>query len=311
MLPVVEIRLASVPPPVVDEVVEAFERVAPGRVTVEERRPGFWTAESEPPRAAYDIALFLEDDARLEVRRRRLEALLDAIRREAHLPRLSVRRLAATDWEEVWKRRHTRRRVGERLLVIPAWDRDPVPPGLIAIRLAIGQAFGLGTHVSTRLCLRLLERIVTPGARVIDVGSGSGILGIAALRLGAGEVRACDVDPLAVNATEANAVLNHVDDRLVAREGGAEALPGPADLVLANIVAEVILDHLDALRAPLDPAGRLLLGGIRVEQLESVRRALRTRGLAVQDARREEGFAAVVTGPPPSAPSTRPVPRAP
>jgi ribosomal protein L11 methyltransferase len=294
-----------------DEVVEAFERVAPGRVTVEERRPGFWTAESEPPRVAYEVTLFLEDDARLEDRRRRLEARLDAVRQKEHLPRLSVRRLAATDWKEAWKRRHTRRRVGERLLVIPAWDPDPVPPDSIAIRLAIGQAFGLGTHVSTRLCLGLLERILTPGARVIDVGSGSGILGIAALRLGAGEVRACDIDPLAVNATLANALLNHVDDRLVAREGGVDAFRGPADLVLANIVAEVILDHLDALRAPLDPAGRLLLGGIRVEQLGSVQRALRTRGLAVQDTRREEGFVAVVTGPPPSAPSTRPGSRAP
>lgn len=304
MLSVVEIRLASVPPPVVDEVVEAFERVAPGRVTVEERRPGFWTAESEPPRAAYEIALFLEEesDASLEDRRRRLETLLDAIRRDVPLPRLAVRRLPPTDWEQAWMRRHARQRVGDRLLVIPAWDRDPVPPGLISIRLEIGRAFGLGTHGSTRLCLELLERIVTAGARVIDVGSGSGILGIAALRLGAGEVRACDVDPLAVNATEANAVLNHVDDRLVAREGGVGACPGPADLVLANLVADVIVDHLDALCEPLDEAGRLLLGGIRVERLESVRRALDARGLGVQEMRREEGFVAVVTGPAASAP---------
>ena len=146
-------------------------------------------------------------------------------------------------------------------------------------------AFGTGLHPTTRLCLAGLERLAdgggVHGARILDVGSGSGILSIAAARLGAREVVAVDVDPIAVEATTANARRNRLIRRIRPRQGSLPSGAGRFDVVLANLVASILVELAGALRDELRPGGRLIASGIFTDREDDVRRAFEAEGLAV------------------------------
>jgi ribosomal protein L11 methyltransferase len=149
---------------------------------------------------------------------------------------------------------------------------------LLARPLDPGMAFGTGLHPTTRLCLAGLEdwagQSLLDGVRVLDVGCGSGILGIAAALLGAGEVFAIDTDPIAVEATRANAALNGLGDRLVARHGSLPATGEPYPLVVANLIASLLVDLAPTLAEAVEPGGRLLASGIFVDRESEVVAAL-------------------------------------
>ena len=215
---------------------------------------------------------------------RQLQALREAIWHLSviyPLPEPEIKRLAPEDWSESWKRHYTRLKPGERLVVIPAWEAAEVGAGELPILMDPGMAFGTGTHPSTQLCLRLMERHLQPGDRVFDVGAGSGILSIGALRLGASSVVASDVDPVAVRATRQNAALNGLGDQIEVREGSVDAFAEPFDVLVINILAEVIVGLLEDARERLAPGGRLLLAGIIAEREPLVLDRLAELGLQV------------------------------
>jgi ribosomal protein L11 methyltransferase len=183
------------------------------------------------------------------------------------------------DWGEVWKRGLEPLVIG-RAFVRPSWIAAEAPPGMAEIVLDPGMAFGTGTHPTTSLCLAALSDLLAarPGARVLDVGTGSGLLAIAAKKLGAGQVAGNDDDPIAVRVARENAALNGVDLDLNERDVGAQR--GPFDLVLANILANTLVELAPALAAQLAPGGVVLLSGILTPQEEEVRSAYLAAGLS-------------------------------
>ena len=192
---------------------------------------------------------------------------------------LRVRPVEDRDWTEAWKAGYEPQRIG-RLVITPSWVDPPTDRGAVLLRLDPGMAFGTGLHPTTRACLLMLQEVKPLPDHVLDVGSGSGILGIAALALGAGTVDAIDMDPEATAATAANARINHVADRLSVRQGTLDGAPAePYPLVLANLVAVVLIELAPRLAAHLAPGGTLLASGIIDTRASAVEAALAAAGL--------------------------------
>jgi ribosomal protein L11 methyltransferase len=204
------------------------------------------------------------------------------------------------DWAESWKQYFKPLRVSERLTIRPTWEPYEPGPGEIVIDLDPGMAFGTGTHATTALCLRALDRAIRGGEDVIDVGTGSGILAIGAVKLGARRVLALDLDPVAVASAKANAELNGLADRIdvresdllgVLKESGASAgtpfnVAPPVDLVVANILAEIILLFIGDVYAALKPGGLYIASGIYVNKEDAVKQGLEAAGFEIT--RRDE-----------------------
>jgi len=192
---------------------------------------------------------------------------------------------ADEDWSLSWKQHWQPDPVGERLLILPAWlELPPEFADRLVIRMDPGSAFGTGSHPTTRLCLEAIEQLQTlPGARVADLGCGSGILGIAALLQGARSVAAADIDSLAVRATRDNAAVSGFSGQLSVDLGSverlAELLDGrPADLLLCNILAPVIEALSPAFDTVLAPDGLGLLSGLLVDQAPRLQAVLAEQG---------------------------------
>jgi ribosomal protein L11 methyltransferase len=190
----------------------------------------------------------------------------------------AVAALPDEDWSESWKRGLAPMVIG-RAFVRPSWIDAPVPPGLAEVVLDPGMAFGTGSHPTTSLCLAALSDLLRarPGAAVLDVGTGSGLLAIAARRLGAGRVAGTDIDPVAVRVAAENAALNGVALELTTAP--VPAIRGPFDLVVANILANTLVELAPAIAAQLLPGGVVLLSGILGPQEAEVRRAYLALGL--------------------------------
>ncbi len=206
---------------------------------------------------------------------------------------LEVRVVHELEWADAWKRHFPVLRVGRRLVIRPTWRRHRRLPDDVVLALDPGMAFGTGLHPTTRLCLEGIERWADAGlldrgaarggpARLLDVGCGSGILAIAAARLGAGGVVGVDTDPIAVEATLANARCNRVVRRVVAHRGSLPTGdPGAFDLVVANLIAALLVELARSLHDELRPGGRLLASGIFEDRDGDVRAAFARAGLAV------------------------------
>jgi len=190
--------------------------------------------------------------------------------------------VAQQDWAEGWKQHFTATRFGRRLVVKPTWEEGAEAADDVVVRLDPGMAFGTGSHETTRLCLQALAELcdVAPCARLLDVGTGSGILAIAAVKLGATTVVANDIDPEACAVARENAALNGVAGQLEITEQPLEELGGTYDVVIANILAEENVRLADHLCARLAPGGSLLLSGILREKEVLVRDGFATRGLS-------------------------------
>lgn len=203
--------------------------------------------------------------------------------------RVSVEWVQEEDWAESWKRHYKPLLVGRRLLVKPAWV-VVAPTERHVIELDPGMAFGTGYHPTTALCLEALDELVRPGDTVVDVGTGSGILAIAAARLGAGAVIAVDIDPQAVQAARDNCRRNGVHQRVWVAEGSTAAARAllarrPADLVVANILADVIADMAEELFGLLGPGGRLVASGIIDDAAPAVQVRLVAAGFTLLEER--------------------------
>ena len=274
----------------VEAVSEILGRVAPGTISAE---PAFELVDDglgariDPDRPVLIRAVLPARDPAATERAvaRTVEALghLQAFGLRP-IGELRTRVVHEADWADAWKRHFPVIRVGRRIVIRPTWRRHRRQPDDVVLALDPGMAFGTGLHPTTRLCLAALERVAEEGrlgTRVLDVGCGSGILSIAAARLGARSVLGVDTDPIAVEATEANAHRNRVRRVVRARPGSLPSGAAPFDLVLANLIASVLVTLAPGLAAELRPRGVLLASGIFRDREEEVREALAAAGLAV------------------------------
>jgi ribosomal protein L11 methyltransferase len=200
---------------------------------------------------------------------------------------LRTRIVDEADWAEAWKAHFPVLRVGRRLVIRPTWRRHRRHTDDVVLALDPGMAFGTGLHPTTRLCLAAIEHLADEerltGRRILDVGCGSGILAIAALKLGAASAFGVDTDPIAIEATTSNARRNRVVRRVRARLGSLPSGQAPFDVVLANLIAGVLIPLAGPLRNELRPGGVLLASGIFIDREPDVRTAFEASGLAVVD----------------------------
>jgi ribosomal protein L11 methyltransferase len=199
------------------------------------------------------------------------------------------------DWANAWKQYFKPTRVGQHLMIIPSWENYTLLEGDIPLYLDPGMAFGTGTHPTTALCLRKLESVVKPGDRVLDVGTGSGILAVASARLGASPVVAIDIDPVAIRAARENAERNGV--ALDVRGGTLDQVePDECDVIIANIIASVIIAILPEVATRLKKGGKFLASGIIAEKKQAVVDAITQTWLLPLEIREEGGWVAILAG---------------
>jgi ribosomal protein L11 methyltransferase len=193
-----------------------------------------------------------------------------------------VRTVDEEDWAHAWKAFFKPIPVGERLWIQPTWESGEPPAERVRIWLDPGMAFGTGTHPTTRLCLEVLDRTIQGGERVLDIGCGSGILAIAAVLLGAREAEGVDIDPTAVRVAQENSRLNQVSAAARFQTGICSDLRGPADVIVANIVADIIVEILPCVAERLTPAGLFVASGIIRERLQDVENAADQHGFRIE-----------------------------
>lgn len=247
--------------------------------------------------------------------------------REGGASEVATRELEEENWEAVWRQFFKPRRIGRRFVIRPTWEEFAAEPGDHVIVLDPGQAFGTGDHPTTRLCLELLERAEIEGKRLADVGCGSGILAIAAAQLGAAEVQAVDIDPIAVEVTKENAALNGVSFRAVVGEGiasltrpeaqrdlaeaaaqweqdekplGRVEAPGERspeadevfDVVVSNIISAILIRIAPDVAPAVKPEGKWIVSGIIPQNWPDVQAAAERNGFVLEEKLEEDGWVA-------------------
>lgn len=253
----------------------------------------------EPAQFVRSFFPWPDDQARLEANilaeLKSLQPLLPALA-EAEIS-LECRELAAEDWATDWQQHFPPLQVTDRLVIAPSWAKWPEPAGVTVLRLDPGQAFGTGTHATTRLCLAVLADLFERQPRpvsVLDVGTGSGILAMSAAALGAQRVVACDIDPQACTIARDNATRNGLGAEIDISTAPLEDIPGRFDLILANILASENLRLARGFVEHLLPEGRLVLSGILDEQAGEVRQGLAAWPLHLIETRRQDEWVCMV-----------------
>jgi ribosomal protein L11 methyltransferase len=297
----------------VESVTEVFSRFVKGGVAIEEAIITFSDREGYIVNADRPVAIrgYLPVDDTCGCSVTQIKDALDHLSMIRPVGELGMRQVAEDDWANAWKEHFQVHHVGRRTVIVPTWRQYEPLPGDVVITLDPGMAFGTGLHPTTRLCIVALEERVRPGQSILDLGTGSGILAIAAARLGAGSVVALDTDAVAVQAARANMVANGVQETVRVDQGtlgtggrparldrrSPERRPAPVlptsrpatfDLLVANIIAQVLVDLAPALAAALAPGATLIVSGIINEREADVAAALVTQGLTLEE-RKAEG----------------------
>jgi len=262
-----EVR-ARVGPGEADEVAALLGRFGRGGAVVEEGPQGLL------------VKAFLPMDRALPRKKEKLYTLFGHL--SLILPLKLEEEVLEEDWAVAWRAYFTPLHIG-RLVIRPSWHEYSPGPGETVLELDPGQAFGTGHHPTTSMCLLLLEKYLRPGMEVQDLGTGSGILALAAARLGAGSVLALDTDPLAVKAARENVRKNGLGAVIKVRKGTLAPRWGHFDLVVANLTASIILRLLPALPSALKGGGILIAGGIIGDREDEVDKGLLAAGLKLRE----------------------------
>ncbi len=201
------------------------------------------------------------------------------------------------EWATAWKKYYHPVKISQRFTIVPTWETyEPVSSDELIIELDPGMAFGTGTHPTTVMSLQALEKTVKPGERIIDVGTGSGVLAIGAALLGASEVHALDLDDIAVTAAKINVKLNKVQDRTTVVQGNLlDAIKEPGDVVVANILAEIIISFTDDAFQVVKPGGHYITSGIISAKKNDVKEALEASGFVIEDVMMMEDWVTIIS----------------
>ncbi|OPY56386.1 MAG: Ribosomal protein L11 methyltransferase [Pelotomaculum sp. PtaU1.Bin035] len=298
-----EITVLTIPEGL-EPVAELFEEMGTGGVIIEdpavliryaaEFHPDEWAVSEKVSKTSVPVVKgYFPADTNLEFR---LSAFCEALGRLplSSAPQVCTRMVADEDWANAWRAYYKPLRLG-RLVIKPSWEEWRCKDGDLVIEMDPGMAFGCGTHTTTSLCLRLLEAYVRSGATVYDVGTGSGILAVAAARLGAGRVVAVDLDAVACRVASENVERNQVAGVVQVVHGNLlDLVEGQADLVVSNIITSVIAGFApDASRA-LVAGGLFITSGIVSSRAQEVRSAMESAGLAIREQLDEGQWVALV-----------------
>ncbi|MFI3169487.1 MAG: 50S ribosomal protein L11 methyltransferase [Faecalibacterium sp.] len=244
----------------------------------------------DKPRDIVIIHLYLQPDAKPAATMAQLSALLTA----AELPyTLETEGVQQEDWQNEWRKYYHPREIGSRLAIVPSWQEYQTDR--VKLLLDPGLAFGTGGHETTSLCLEQLDALIKGGERVLDIGTGSGILAIAALKLGAATAQGVDIDPISVRTAGENAALNGVEEQLEVLVGDlSDKASGQYDIILANIVANAIISLAPTVPALMAQEGLFVASGIIDTRKDEVAAALQASGLQVIAIHEQRGWECMV-----------------
>jgi len=280
-----------------EAVSELFNRCGTGGAVVSTEWPdGVIGADDSGGTGVVSIKTYIPAGEEGAEARRRLEEGLWHLSQLYPLPRPTFRVLPYEDWATAWKQHFPILHIGRRLVICPPWLEYHPRPDEVMVELEPGMAFGTGLHPTTRMCLVALEELVRPGMRVLDLGTGSGILAIVAARLGARSVLARDIDPMAVRVARANVAANEVADRVQVERGSLGDLRAETwQVIVVNILAGTIIALLEeGLARYLAPEGKLVAAGIIEDQMEEVGRTFASQGLAISDCKQEGDWVTLI-----------------
>ncbi|HPV05956.1 MAG TPA: 50S ribosomal protein L11 methyltransferase [Aggregatilineales bacterium] len=283
-----------------EAVAEAFHRYVHQGVVIEQLFPGeAWPDEPLPTGPLRVAGYFPNDDRADETRRKLEEAVYYLGRLYENIPQPEFSIVKEDDWAEAWKRGYHPIRIGERIFIKPAWVEVEPAPGDVVIEMDPGMAFGTGTHPTTQLCLRACEWFCVPGISMVDIGTGSGVLAIAAAKLGCHKVLALDIDPVAVRVAQENVERNSVAETVTVMRGSIDSLQRTArhfDLAMANLTARIILEMVpNGLQHVVWPGSKMVFSGIIQEQVDEVIAALEGIDLEVLGQRHIDDWVMLIT----------------
>lgn len=231
------------------------------------------------------VSAYYADDEKLEKRLAEIDEQLALIEERIGKYRFGntrFRKVSEQDWANEWKQYFHVTHVGKSLVIKPSWEKYAPKEGEHVIEIDPGMAFGTGTHHTTNMMMERLEKVITPDSTVFDVGTGSGILAIAAAMLGAKSVKAVDIDAVAVRVAKENVSDNGLSDQIEVREGDLlHGTEGKADVIIANIIADIVIMLLQDIPQKLNDDGVLLASGIIEERMPDVEAAAQAQGLYV------------------------------
>jgi ribosomal protein L11 methyltransferase len=255
-----------------------------------------WAEDADPLPEAHAVIGYFAADGRLKERRRQFERAMKRFEKQLGLTfRIRYRRVDDENWAEAWKAFFKPLKIGRQIVVKPSWQDYRPAPGEIVLELDPGMAFGTGTHPTTVLCIQMIEKHLRPGDSFLDVGTGSGILILAAARLGAGRMCGVDRDETAIAVAEGNLARNALSSAAVRLQTGdlVEGVDGGFDVVVANILTPVILRLIPLLRRVVGRCGVFICSGMIAADREGVQNALEKNGFAVAEGVLREGWLAI------------------
>jgi ribosomal protein L11 methyltransferase len=291
----------EVEPQLGDQLATLLDEILPGGVVLEKNYGDLFLHELDLYQGPVRLYGYFPAERSQEIKER-IAAILENSGHESLLQKAVYSRLVNQNWAVAWQERYHPIPVGETLVIVPTWLENPYPER-IPVWMDPGMAFGSGTHPTTQLCLTLLEKCLTgplPG-EMIDIGCGSGILSIAASKLGVGQVLGVDIDPDAVQISDENARTNSVSTQVAFKEGSIREILNPdggvrgASLVVANIIAPILKDLFgQGLGALVFPGGKIILSGILKEQLPAILSCLEVAGFKHPEIQQQDEWVGLI-----------------